>query len=580
VEKKLSEYISLAKNIKFKNNNKNIKVAILSSFTINGLDECLKVKSSFDKINYKSYIGNYNQHFQEIFNEKSDLYEFEPDITFLIIDVRSLFGELFTNPYSFTLKSRHEIFNEKIINLKNSIEIFQKKNTKKLVIFNLQVPSFSPNGIIENKSEFGLHELINKFNNSLVELSKNSTSLFIFDFNQFVSKFGEDNIFNYKQFFLGDIQISFDYIPSLSDYMFAYIKPLLGLNKKCIVLDLDNTLWGGIIGEDGFNGIELGHTSNGRAFIEFQKRLLSYWQQGIILAINSKNNFEDAIKVIKEHPNMILREENFASIQINWNDKALNLKQIADELNISLNSLVFFDDDKINQERIKQEFPEVLTVELSKDPSEYTKLLEELKVFDVLTRTDEDITRGQMYAQQRKRKEFENTISDLSQFLEKLNITVKIEDSNDFLIPRISQLTLKTNQFNLTTRRYQEEQIQKFTLDKNFKIGCAHVKDKFGENGITAVFIIKKKEEIWILDTFLLSCRIMGRGIEDAILAHLLQEAKNTGIKEFIGEFIPTGKNSPSENFLQKNGFVKKENHWVFNLENNIELPKHIDLVK
>ena len=362
--------------------------------------------------------------------------------------------------------------------------------------------------------------------------------------------------------------------------MFAYIKPVLGLNKKCIVLDLDNTLWGGIIGEDGFNGIELGHTPNGKAYVEFQKKLLSLWQQGIILAINSKNNFEDAMKVINEHPNMILKEEHFASIQINWNDKALNLKQISNEINIGTDSMVFFDDDKLNQERIKQEFPLVLTVELTKDPSDYVKILEELKEFDVLSRTEEDNKRGKMYTQQRKRKEFEETVSDLNQFLDQLNIKVKIEDSNEFLIPRISQLTLKTNQFNLTTKRYQEEDIQKFTLDDNFKIGCANVQDKFGDNGITGVFIIKKNDKVWNLDTFLLSCRVMGRGVENLILSHLLQDAKKNGIKEFIAEFIPTEKNKPSSNFLKENGFIKRENYWVFDLEKNIEQPKHLELVK
>ena len=462
----------------------------------------------------------------------------------------------------------------------NAIETFEKNSNKKLVIYNFQVPSFSPGGIIENKSEFGLHELINEFNKSLVELTKKNNSLFIFDFNQFVLKYGENNIFNYKQFFLGDIQISFDYIPFLANYMFAYIKPILGLNKKCIVLDLDNTLWGGIIGEDGFNGIELGHTPNGKAYVEFQKKLLSLWQQGIILAINSKNNFEDAMKVINEHPNMILKEEHFASIQINWNDKALNLKQISNEINIGTDSMVFFDDDKLNQERIKQEFPLVLTVELTKDPSDYVKILEELKEFDVLSRTEEDNKRGQMYTQQRKRKEFEETVSDLNQFLDQLNIKVKIEDSNEFLIPRISQLTLKTNQFNLTTKRYQEEDIQKFTLDDNFKIGCANVQDKFGDNGITGVFIIKKNDKVWNLDTFLLSCRVMGRGVENLILSHLLQDAKKNGIKEFIAEFIPTEKNKPSSNFLKENGFIKRENYWVFDLEKNIEQPKHLELVK
>ena len=580
MEKKLSEYITMSKNIQIKENDKKIKIAILGSFTLKGLDECMRVKCSLKNTQYKSYIGNYNQYNQEILEENSELYKFDPDLTFLVIDTRSILGKIFDNPYSVSDEERKHIVEEKFDELRNIISVFQKNTRKKLVVFNFQIPSFSPNGIIENKSEFGFHKMVNELNNLLEKLGKEKSSLFVFDFNQFVLKHGQNNVFNYKQFFLGDIHISFDFIPYLAEDLMTYVKSSLGLNKKCIVLDLDNTLWGGVVGEDGFNGIELGHTPNGRAFVEFQKRLLGLWQQGIILAINSKNNFDDAIKVIKEHPNMILREEHFANIQINWNDKAINLKKITDEINIGTSSMVFFDDDKLNQERIKQEFPEILTVELSNDPSEYVKILEELNDFDVLHRTEEDAKRGKMYAQERKRNEFKNEVSDLNKFLEQLDITVKIENSNEFLIPRISQLTLKTNQFNLTTRRYQEEEIRKISDDNSFKVGCAQVSDKFGDNGITGVYIIKKNDDVWLLDTFLLSCRVMGRGVEDAVLSHILKDAKNNGVREFRAEFIPTEKNKPSENFLTDNGFTKKGDLWVFDLEKSIQSPTHLKIVK
>ena len=326
----------------------------------------------------------------------------------------------------------------------------------------------------------------------------------------------------------------------------------------------------------GIDEIELGQTSNGKAFVEFQKQLLSLWQQGIILAINSKNNFDDAMQVIREHPDMILREKHFASIQINWDDKAQNMKQIAEEINIGLNSIVFFDDDKLNQERIKQEFPEVLTVDVLNDPSQYSSILTNLNDFNVLHKTDEDTKRGEMYAQQRQRKQFENTVSNLDQFLKQMNIKVKIKKSNEFLIPRISQLTLKTNQFNLTTRRYQEEEISQFSKDENFEVGCAQVLDKFGDNGITGAYIVKKNEASWMLNTFLLSCRVMGRGVEEAILSHILNDAKSNDVKEFKAEFIPTLKNKSAENFLSDFGFKKHDNFWIYDLENDIKFPNHL----
>ena len=576
MEKSLSEYISLSKNIDDLKFDKKLKVAILSSFTINGLSEILHVKSSELGIRYQSYLGGYNQYNQELLDSQSEYYKFSPDVTFLILDIRNFLGENFHFPYNISDNERKLLVNEKINQIENIIKCFEKNLNSKLIITNFNIPSYSPNGITETKSDFGFHEMIEELNRSLRNISKTHSSVYIYDFNHFVSKYGEKNIFDYRQFHVGDIQIALNFIPSFAYDLMSYIKPITGTNKKCIVLDLDNTLWGGIIGEDGFDGIELGHSSNGKAFVDFQKELLSLWNHGIILAINSKNNFDDAMKVINEHPNMILRKKNFASIQINWDDKAQNLKQIAEELNIGLNSIAFFDDDKINRERIRQEFPEVLTIEAPDDPSQFSLILKNLNDFNVLQRTDEDIKRGQMYAQQKERKELEKSISNLDDFLEQLDIKVKMKNSSEFLIPRISQLTLKTNQFNLTTRRYQEEEIRNFTNDHKFIVGCAQVLDKFGDNGITGVYIINKQDKIWSIDTFLLSCRIMGRGVENGILSQILIDAKHNGVKEIRANFIPTQKNKPAENFLPDFGFKKEGDNWIYKLNNEIKVPKHL----
>ena len=576
MEKTLSEYISLSKSINDNKFAKKLKVAILSSFTINGISEVLQVKCSELGIRYQSYVAGYNQYTQELLDPQSKYYDFSPDVTFLIIDARNFLGENFIFPYDMSEHDRKSLVSEKIYHIENLIKNFQKNLNSKLIIANFNIPNYSPNGVIETKIDFGFHEMIEELNNSLRNISKNNNSVYVYDFNQFVSKYGEKNIFDYRQFHLGDIQIALNFIPYFAYDLMSYIKPITGTNRKCIVLDLDNTLWGGIVGEDGFDGIDLGHSSNGKAFVDFQKELLSLWKQGIILAINSKNNFDDAMNVIKKHPDMILREKNFASIKINWNDKAQNLKQIADEINIGLDSIVFFDDYKLNQERIKQEFPEVLTIELPNDPSQFSSILKDLNDFNVLQRTEDDIKRGEMYAQQRERNQLQKSISSLDDFLEQLDIQVKIKKSSEFLIPRISQLTLKTNQFNLTTKRYQEEEIRNFTNDEKFIVGCAQVSDKFGDNGITGVYIINKQEKMWFIDTFLLSCRIMGRGVENGILTQILIDAKNNGIEEIRANFIPTQKNKPAQSFLSDFGFTKKGDDWIYKLNNEIKFPKHL----
>ena len=578
MEKTLSEYISISKNIDNLRLEKKLKISVMSSFTLNGLNETLQVMCSELGVRCQSYVSGYNQYNQELFNPESNFYDFSPDVTFLILDIRNFLGDIFHSPYTLSDKQRKILVEEKKEELKKIITVFEENSNSKLIISNFNIPFYSPNGIIETKSEFGFHEMINEINKSLQEMCKKKNSIYVYNFNNFISKHGEKNVFDYRQFHLGDIQITYNLIPFLANDLMSYIKPILGKNRKCIVLDLDNTLWGGVVGEDGYDGIDLGHTPRGKAFVEFQKELLSLWNQGIILAINSKNNFDDAIKVIRDHPDMILREKNFASIQINWNDKAQNMNEISTEINIGLDSMVFFDDDKLNQERIKQEFPEILTIDMSNEPSYFVPILKEINDFNVLSRTIEDAKRGEMYAQQRERKSLEKSVSNLDDFLRELDIKVKIKKSSKFLIPRISQLTLKTNQFNLTTKRYQEEDIEKFSKNENFEVGCAQVLDKFGDNGITGVYIVEKNSDYWLLDTFLLSCRIMGRGIEDAILTEIVKKAKIEGIREIRANFIPTPKNKPSENFLSDFGFQKFDEQWIYDLNNEITKINHLEV--
>ena len=578
MEKTLSEYLSLSKKIDDGKYEKKIKISVLSSFTLNGLEETLRVMCSEFGVRCHSYVSGYNQYNQELLNPQSNFYNFSPEITFLILDIRNFLGEYFYFPYDLSDEERKQFTKEKVEELKQLISTFEENSKSKLVISNFNVPSYSPNGIIESKSEYGFHEMIYEINNSLREICKKKNSVYVYDFNSFISKHGEKNVFDYRQFLMGDIQVIYNFIPVLAYDLMSFIKPILGKNRKCIVLDLDNTLWGGVVGEDGFDGIELGHTPKGKAFVEFQKELLSLWNQGIILAINSKNNFDDAINVIREHPDMILKEKHFASLQINWNDKAHNMQEISNEINIGLDSIVFFDDDKLNQERIKQEFPQILTIDLPDEPSDYISILKGLNDFHVLHRTVEDTKRGQMYAQQRERKNLEQSISNLDDFLKQLKIKVKIKKSNKFLIPRISQLTLKTNQFNLTTKRYQEEDIRSLLENENFEVGCAQVSDKFGDNGITGVYIVEKNNDYWLIDTFLLSCRIMGRGIETAILTEIMNVAKINGMNEIRANFVPTPKNKPSENFLSNFGFKKRDDYWFYDLNNNIKPTNHLEV--
>lgn len=574
--KKLSYYINQAKIINQGIYDKKIRIAFLGSFTLNGFEETIQVQCSEEKINCITYNAPYNQYNQEILNKNSDLYKFNPNIIFFLIDNRTILDNLFYFPYEYSEEDRKKFVDEKYLEIENLIKTISENLQSKLVITNFVIPTYSPFGIFESKVEFGLKDIVLDLNKKLKELCKNQDSVYLYDFNSFVTKFGERNVLEYKKMFFGDIKISFDIIPYLIYEFVGYLKPLLGLNKKCIVLDLDNTLWGGIVGEEGFEGIKLGPDPAGRPFVEFQRVLKSLLKSGIILAINSTNNSKDAMKVIKEHPHMVLKEEDFACLKINWNDKIANMKDIAKELNIGLDSMVFFDDDPVNRELIKMSIPEIKTIDLPQDPSSYALILRDLNDFNVLKITDDDFKRAKMYSQEQERHDLESTTKNLDEYLKKLDIKVKVRLADKFSIPRISQLSLKTNQFNLTTKRYQEEEIKEFAKDDKMIVGCAEVEDKFGESGITNIFIIKKNNEEWILDTFLLSCRIIGRGIEEGILGKIIEMAKKEGVKKIKAQFIPTQKNKPAENFLSNYGFQKEGKYWIFSLQNPIKIPTHI----
>jgi FkbH-like protein len=578
-EKTLSYFINESKKLMDKKFKKKIRIALLSSYTINGLKEILDVKCAECGILASIYEGPYNQYSQEVLNTNSDFYKFKPDIVFLIIDSRNIFDELYHFPDSKPIDQKKSFVTEKISEINHLVDFFTKQCNATMIISNLNIPTDSSYGISEQKLDYGLCNMIQEFNSRLNLNYKNSEYVAILDFNSFVSKHGEDNIFEPKQYFFGDIRISIKFLPHYGEEIMKFLISFLGLTKKCLVLDLDNTLWGGIAGEDGINGIKLGPEAPGNVFVEFQKTILSLHQRGIILAINSKNNFDDAMQIIKEHPYMVLNESHFSSIKINWNDKVSNIKQIVEELNIGLDSIVFLDDDKVNQEFVKSILPDVFVPELPEDPSMYSKYLQNLIQFSTLKITNEDKQRGKMYAQQKIRNELKVSSPDLTTFLKKLNLKISIKKVDAFSLPRVSQLILKTNQFNLTTKRYQESEINLMINDPNFFMGYVNVKDKFGDNGITGVFIIKKEsKKIWVIDTFLLSCRVMGRDIEKGMFVYIVNEAKKQNIDQIKSKFIPTQKNKPIEDFLPNCNFKKDTDYWIYIIKSKLPFPEFLEL--
>ena len=555
-----------------------LRVAFLSSFTINGLPETLTVVADEQKIAVRTYTGIYGQYSQEILGD-GPLYAFDPHAVVLMLDAQFILGEDLHDPYANPSDARDGQINSALQNLIELKNALMSKSKTLLIVHTIASPISSPLGIHESNEVSGLKEKIEDFNMRLRTQFRNENRVFIFDYVGWSSRFGTERLFDPKLYYLGDIRINPQYFGELAKAYMPYIRALAKKAKKCIVLDLDNTIWGGVIGEDGLDGIKLGPTPEGRPFMDFQRRLLALWRRGVILAVNSKNNSADALEVFKKHPYSILKEEHFAAMEINWEDKIANMSRLAETINIGLDSMLFLDDDALNRTIVQEVLPEVLTPEFPVDPAYLPGFLDELQFFDTLSLTDEDRARGTMYAQERKREEFRTSTSDLESYLKGMQIEVKIEEAAPGAFPRIAQLTQKTNQFNTTTKRFTEAELVNM---QDHLIFAASVKDRFGDSGLTGVAIIDKKPDTWNLECVLFSCRVIGRGAEDALLSIISSKAKQAGASKLVGRIIPTKKNAPVRDYYAKNGFTKvqdgEEEIWGYHLTTPIKPPEYLTI--
>lgn len=536
---------------------KRIRVALLSSFTIDPLAMYLDIKSRLVLLHPEIYVAPFNQYNQEILNKNSKLYRFNPDIIILAVQAEVLVNENFYSEF-INLTDVDQLHTEILSRMETILSTLLVNTDAIVLVNNFVVPSFSPLGILDNKAESGLRGFFQKLNNKLVELYRKSRQIYVVDLEAVAGKHGKSRCLDPKMYYRGFFDFSESFLNVIADEYMGYIKALKNLTRKCIVLDLDNVLWGGNISEDGNEGIQLGNDSPGNAYKDFQRTLLSYYNRGIILAINSKNNPEDALKAIREHPHMLLREKHFAAIRINWRNKVQNMIELAKEIDIGLDSLVFIDDNPREREHVKQALPQVMVVDMPSSPFLYRRTLENLNDFNTLSLTEEDKKRGEMYRARKRREIFRKSISSLDDFLKSLEIKVAIKHANEFSLPRIVRMVNKTNQFNLTTRRYTDAEIRKMKdTEDEFGIYCLQVSDRFGDEGIVGVAIIRKKLNVWTLDSFLLSCRVIGRKVETAFLARIVEDAKEQSVFKLIGEYIPTQKNAPVKDFYPSHGFRK-----------------------
>jgi FkbH-like protein len=489
------------------------------------------------------YFAGYNRWQEELLDTTSLLSRFTPDYIFIYLNFDDKKAE--------------------IKELLSCVETYSRNNKKtQFIISNINPTPYT----LATYSESDDTKL---FNETLMDFSKDNHKVFVFDFNRLIRWHGYKNLFDDKYWYLGRIKLSNQGFNFLAEEIRHLLNCLQGKSKKVLILDLDNTLWGGVLGEEGMAHVQLSEEGTGRIFVDFQKKIKQLKETGVLLVCCSKNNEPEVKEMFDKHPNMQLRWDDFILHKINWEQKSNNIIEIAESLQLGLDSMVFIDDCRQERALIKQMFPEVETPDFPEDIS----LLNQWFVLNVgypfflkKQLTEEDKEKTMQYQRNISRSAYEKTMR-FGDFLSSLQIRLIVSEPNDLQIPRVAQLTQKTNQFNLTGKRYTDAEISAMSKDNGFKIYICNYEDKFGNEGVVGCAILKFEAENAVMDTFLLSCRVLGREVENLFLKQILNDLKQNGICRIEGIYNTTEKNVAAKDFYTKNGFISIDEQHSF-LEN------------
>jgi FkbH-like protein len=528
---------------------------ILRSFTIEPVIPLLRAAAFVNGIDLIVQTGDFNAYAQEILDPASRLYQFEPDIGIWALQTRDVAPELWEQYADLSPAEATGIISRVVTLFRDLIQTFRSHSQAPLIVHTLEMPPFVSQGILDRQLGASQAAAVEQINAELRNLAKAHIGVYILDYDALIARHGRTRWYDERKWLVMRMPIAAEHLMDVANEWLRFVHPLTGKVCKVLVTDLDNTLWGGVVGEDGVEGIKVNSDYPGAAYRTLQRTMLDLYRRGIILAICSKNNLSDAMAVLESHQGMLLRLQHFAALRINWDDKVENLRAIAAELNVGIDTLAFLDDNPVERARVRTELPAVTVIELPDDPMGYALALRNTPVFERLSLSSEDHERGRYYAEQRQRLELERNVASLEGFYEALQQEVKIAPVTSETLVRVAQLTQKTNQFNLTTRRYSEQQIAEMAASPNWGVYTLGVKDRFGDNGIVGVAITHDTEDVSEIDTFLLSCRVIGRTVETALLAFLVKQSRARGKTCLQGWFIPTKKNTPAKEFYSTHKF-------------------------
>ena len=559
------------------------RIAILRSFTIEPVVPILRALALFHGIDLTVHVGGFNAYSKELLDPQSDIYEFNAKVVILATQTRDVLPELWNSDSDLSAGDSEALAARAAADIETLIGSMRSRSNANLILNTLEMPSFPNAGILDSQRSTGQCETIRAVNRDLREIAAKHLGVYVLDYDALVARFGRLNWSDESKRLTMSMPLAANSFVHLANEYLRFLLPLCGRVCKALLIDLDNTIWGGVIGEDGLDGISLGAEYPGNAYLEVQRAILDLHRRGIILAICSKNNPEDALEVFKRHPAMLLRLEHFAATRINWKSKAENIKEIASELNIGIDALAFLDDNPHEREEVRMRLPEVHVIDLPSSPVLFAGALRSTTVFERLSLSQEDRDRGTHYLAERRRAQLQKQAGTLEDYYRSLEMVVEIGPVTSRTIARVAQLTQKTNQFNLTTRRYSEQEIGSKAADTRCRVYAVSAADRFGDYGLIGVAITSRSGDVCEIDSFLLSCRIIGRSVETALLSYVARQAASEGMRRLRGWYLPTRKNAPAKNFYHEHGFEmitqsEGESSFEYDLRKELRWPEWIEL--
>ena len=532
-----------------------LSVAILSTFTSDLLRPYLVVEGAARGILAEPYFGPFNQLEQQVLDADSALYQSDPDVVVIATRIEEMAPDLVNRFITLGRADVEGHLGQIESRLHGLIEGLREHTTAAVLVFNYAGPIYLAAGLADASLDPPQVSVSHLANQRVADVCKRFPDAHVFDYAGLVHELGLRSWYDPKLWYLGRIPFGAQAQLETGRRLSRYLRAISFAPCKCLVIDLDNTLWGGVVGEDGVDGIALGEDYPGNVYKDFQRKLSSLRDQGVLLAIASKNNESDALEVFQQHSDSILRVEDFAAREIHWLDKATSLASIATTLNISTDALAFFDDSPVEREWVRTKMPEVTVIDVPDSPLGFVDALEESGAFDKLTISAEDRRRPEMYQHEQVRGQLQAQSASLEDFIRQLDVKATIGYASKESLPRIAQLLTKTNQFNLTTRRHASSEIQAM-IDSGAIALSLRVADRFGDSGLVGVAIgVPGESSRWTIDTFLMSCRVIGRHAETALLSTLSAIVCDRGGRVLVGEYIPTAKNGLASGFYSDHGF-------------------------